>query len=195
MTNMRKTQNEPIQAWELAVMFAAVLGLCLIFMSCSTAKKNEKAYQRVLTDSTMFRSIGQKFMSLQKGCSNDTIVGETEVLILSDTVQLAGNTDTLNRVDTIRITQVKTKTETKYVIDNRAIHELQDTMHALQLRQAAHSGIVAQLSQDRKQAQDRANFEAKRAKRAGLLMWGILAAALISHLLRSFPSIRKAIGI
>lgn len=187
-----------LKDWEKSVLlfcyFALLVALIVMAVSCSTAKKNEKAYQRVLTDSAMFRSIGEKWRKLQPPCVNDTIIGETEVLILSDT-QYVGNTDTLNLVDTIRITTTKTNTVTQYVVDNRAIHELQDTIHALQLRAAAYSGNMAQLTTDRNTAQQRADFEAKRAKRAGWLMWGILSVALLSHLLRSIPSIRKAIGV
>lgn len=187
-----KTTN--IRGWHIVVGYLLALGITLLFVGCATtAKLNEKAYQRVLTDSAMFRSIGQRFSKLQPPCVSDTIIGDTEILILSDT-QYIGNTDTLRLADTIRITTTKTNTVTKYVVDNRAINELQDTIHAYQIRAAAHSGTVAQLTTDRDKQSGRADFEAKRAKRAGWLMWGILAAALLSHLLRSFPSIRKAIG-
>ena len=195
MTNTKGRQNKPIEAWELAVGFSAALALCLILFSCSPAKRIEKAIQTVITDSSAFRIVGGKWTRLQPPCVSDTtVIDSTQVLILSDTVQI-NSTDTLNRVDTIRITNTKVNRVVSYIVDDKAIHELQDTIHALQLRQAAHSGITTQLSQDRKQAQDRADFEAKRAKRAGWLMWGILAAALISHLFRSIPSIRKAIGV
>lgn len=184
-----------IRGWHIVVFYLLALGIALLFVGCATtARKNEQAYQRVITDSAMFRSIGQRFAKLQPPCVSDTIIGETEVLILSDT-QYVGNTDTLRLADTIRITTTKTNTVTKYVVDNRAINELSDTIHSYQLRAAAHSGIAAQLTTDRDRGQQRADFEAKRAKRAGWLMWGILAAALLSHLLRSIPSIRKAIGV
>lgn len=188
-------RSSNIRGWHIVVGYLLALGVALLFVGCATvAKKNEQAYQRVLTDSAMFRSIGQRFAKLQPPCTNDTIIGETQVLILSDT-QYVGNTDTLRVADTIRITTTKTNTVTKYVVDNRAINELSDTIHAYQLRAAAYSGTVAQIAADRDKEAGRADFEAKRAKRAGWLMWGILSVALLSHLLRSIPSIRKAIGV
>jgi hypothetical protein len=188
--------NEPRKPWEWVILFLALLGVIVFAVSCSTpARLNEKAYQRVITDSALHRKAWYAYDRLRPPCTNDTIIGETEVLILSDTTVLPGTTDTIIRPDTIRITTTRTNTVTQYVVDNRAINELTDTIHAYQLRAAAYSGNIAQLSSDRDKQAGRADFEAKRAKRAGWLMWGILAAALLSHLLRSIPSIRKAIGI
>lgn len=190
---MRKLKD-----WGWVVLFISALGLILFFVSCNPsaklAKKNEAAYQRVLTDSAMFRKIGKAFEKLQPPCVNDTIIGETEVLILSDT-QYIRNTDTLVEFmpDTVRITVTKTNTVTQYVIDNRAVNELQDSVHALQLREASHKG---QLLEKDKQLAQKTLEAANEKKRGNLWFWlcmGAIALGLGSHVVRFIPSVKKLI--
>lgn len=188
-----KTTN--IRGWHIVVGYLLALGIALLFVGCATtARKNEQAYQRVLTDSTMFRSIGQRFAKLQPPCVSDTIIGETEVLILSDT-QYIGNTDTLRLADTIRINTTKTNTVTKYVVDNRAIHELQDSFHAAQVREAQLKGQIVQLKSDKAEHEKRAVLAEKRTKQVWLIVYGIIVIIVLYAGYKSFPSIRKAIGI
>lgn len=187
-------RSSNIRGWHIVVGYLLALGIALLFLSsCATvAKKNEKAYQRVLTDSAMFRSIGQKFARLQPPCVSDTIIGETQVLILSDT-QYVGNTDTLLLPDTIRITTTKTNTVTKYVVDNRAIHELQDTIHALQVREASNTGRLLQAAANLSNKE----IEVKeQAKKANLWKWLFFIAIGLWGLreLSKIGVIRKIVG-
>lgn len=177
-------------------IFVVALGLIVMALSsCSspakTARQNEKAYQRVITDSGMFRSIGQKWSRLQPPCTNDTIIGETQVLILSDTTVLPGTTDTIVRPDTIRITTTKVKKETQYIVDNRAIHELQDTIHAIRIRNAEWFGKNEQLTKDKQEQEKRAVLSEKRQRQLGWGIWGLIVLLLITHGLRSLPSLKK----
>jgi len=190
-----KTTN--IRGWHIVVFYLLALGIALLFLSsCATvAKKNEQAYQRVITDSAMFRSIGQKFASLQKPCSNDTIIGETEVLILSDTAVLPGTTDTIIRPDTIRITTTRTNTVTNYVVDNRAINELSDSLQAVKLREAQQKGIILQVGIDKAEQEKRATSTEKRLKQLGWVLWGLVAVIAVLLFRQIVPSIRKVIGI
>lgn len=187
--------SQKIKGWHIVVGYLLALGIALLFVGCaSTAKLNEKAYQRVLTDSVMFKSIGQRYMKLQPPCTNDTIIGETEVLILSDT-QYVGNTDTLRLADTIRITTTKTNTVTKYVVDNRAIHELQDSLHDARVREAQLKGQIVQLKSDKAEQEKRAVLAEKKQRQALWVVYILIGLFILTHAWRSIPSIRKAIGI
>lgn len=172
------------------IIFVVLVYLIVMAVSCGPAKKIEKAIQTVITDSAAFRVVGGKWTRLQPPCINDTItVDSTQVLILSDTTILPGTTDTITRPDTIRITQTKTNTVTKYIVDNRAIHELQDSLHDVMIRLAKKDGELLQLDKDRRESQVKARSEESRANRnwwlfiGAVALWGV---GLIAGLLRKF---------
>lgn len=181
-----------LKDWELIVLFISALGLILFIVSCNPAAKlakdNEKAYQRVLTDSAMFRSIGDKWRKINPSLT-DTSIGETEVLILSDT-QYIRNTDTLVEFmpDTVRITVTKTNTVTHYVIDNKAVNELQDSLHARDLRIAQHKGQLSSITLQLNEQEQQTNTERKRGNLWFWLCMGAIALGLGSHVVRFLPS-------
>ena len=190
-----KRKISPIVYFIVAAVYFILLAW---LMSCNTpkklARKKEQAYQTVLTDSAMFKSIGDKYRKINP-CVNDTIIGETEVLILSDTTILPGSTDTIVKPDTVRITNTKTSTVTKYIVDNKAIQELQDSLHSGNIREAELKGRIIQLEKDKQELDKRAVLAEKAQRKLIWGIWGLIALLLITHGLRSLPSIRKAIGI
>lgn len=179
--------NYPKANWEktrLWVCYIIALVIIIALVSCNPAKKlandNEKAYQRVLTDSGMFRSIGDKWRKINP-CLTDTIIGETEVLILSDTqyVSKDGKTDTLLQNVIQKVTNTVYKDRTKYIIDNKAINELQDSVHALQVREASHKGQI--LEKDKQLAQSNAKG-AELAKINKYYKWGVIGFVFLVFL-------------
>jgi len=193
---MRKTPNPHAVRFviNLTVAIAFILLVAFLLYGCSSAakmaKKKEAVYQTVLTDSAMFRSIGDKWRKINP-CTNDTILGETQVLILSDTTLLPGKTDTLVRPDTVRIVQTKTNTVTKYIVDNKAIYELQDSLHGARGREAHQRGQITQLDKDRTTEHAARVLAQKRQKQLGWGVWGLIAVLLITHGIRSLPSFKK----
>lgn len=174
---------------------AAVYFILLAWlMSCNTpkklAKKKEQAYQTVLTDSAMFKSIGDKYRKINP-CINDTIIGETEVLILSDTVTLPGSTDTLIRPDTVRITNTKTNTVTKYIVDNKAIQELQDSLHAANVREASFKGQLLEKIDQLDKSKAETSVWKKEAKKRFWINIGLLVALFGSLFWKFYPNISK----
>lgn len=190
--------KQPRQPWEWVVLFVAIAAAIVIAVSCNPiskiARKNEKAYQTVINDSTLHRKAWYLYNKNVPPCTNDTIIGETQVLILSDT-QYVGNTDTLKIADTIRITTTKTNTVTKYVVDNRAIHELQDSFHAAQVREAQLRGIILQLKSDKAEQEKRVVLAEKKQRQAWWVVYILIGLFILTHAWRSIPSIRKAIGV
>lgn len=187
------------QPWEWVVLFVALVALIVLAVSCNTpakiARQNEKAYQRVITDSAMFKRLynaGRRIYEVP--CTNDTIIGDTEVLILSDTAVLPGTTDTIIRPDTIRITVTKTNRVTEYITDNRATHELQDSLHAARVREASFRGQL--LEKDRQLAESRAEAAQwkKKADIRLVLLLAAIAVAVVVGIKSAIPSIKKLIG-
>lgn len=186
-----KRKIPPIVYFNVAAVYFILLAW---LMSCNTpkklAKKKEQAYQTILTDSAMFRSIGDKWRKINP-CISDTIIGETEVLILSDTTVLPGSTDTIVKPDTVKITNTKTNTVTKYIVDNKAIQELQDSLHAANVREAKKDGQIIQLEKDKQELEKRAVLAENLARKLTWGIWGLIALLLITHGLRSIPTLKK----
>lgn len=195
MTYKKQNNISPVFIWVLVMVYFIILAL---ITSCNTPKKiarnNEKAVQTVLTDSTLFKLVGGKYTALQPKCTNDTIIGETEVLILSDT-QYVSKSDTLFKDVIQKITNTVYKDRVKYITDNKAINELQDSLHDRAVRMAQLQGRIDQLTEDRDQQRKRAEVAEAKQKQLGWGIWAVVALLLITHGLRSIPSIRKAIGI
>lgn len=195
---MTLKNNLGIRNWLIIIAYAIAWLFFLFFVfGCNTpaklarkeAKANEQAYQRVTLDSALHRKAWYAYNRTQPPCINDTIIGETEVLILSDT-QYIRNTDTLVEFmpDTVRITVTKTNTVTQYVIDNKAVNELQDSVRALQLREASHKGQLLSITEQLNEQEKETKSEKKRGNLWFWLCMGAIALGLGSHVVRFIPS-------
>ena len=203
------------------ILFLIALASIILAVSCSTpaktARQNQKAYQTVITDSIMFRSIGQRWSRLQPPCANDTVIQfisyDTPPPPPIDPLMIRRISDSLSaKADSVCKEGVEkaytfgyasgyqfaidnqkpiVKTQKEYITDNTAIQELQDSLHDAAVREARQDGRILQLMKDGEDMDKRAVLAEKRQKQLGCGIWGLLALLLITHGLRSIPNLSK----
>ena len=120
----------------IAVLFLIIVGAA----SCSVAKKDQKAVNRVKANVELLNQVGKEWVKLNPCANDSTFIFNTDTLVTSDTAYL---TDQVTVQDTVQVTKVITKTvrirdSVKVVVQDKQQIELLKK----DLSQAINSQIV-----------------------------------------------------
>jgi sensor c-di-GMP phosphodiesterase-like protein len=148
----------------VVIFVVLVFTIVMLLPGCSTAKKDQKAENRVLANVESVQRVRAKTDQLYP-CNNDTVITNIHDTTTNILVKNVFHTDTLIKdgvkyiyhTDTAYFEKTKTLTKTVSVTDTREVNKLNDSLTQIRLREVQYKGQLLEKENQLKTANQRGN--------------------------------------